>query len=359
MKRVIYPLFSAQDESKVSAILGALKKKGVTVRGQADSPARDDALLLFLSKDLKADGPAAEAFFRLNEGRELIIPVNLDGCTPPEDLQDALMARHTISAEKYSEAELAGLIEKALQGGKGSRLPLILSAAAAVILLAVGGLFLWRNQPAPVAEATPEPTAEPTPAPTEAPTPTPKPTVEGIDLDLSLVAEVVYVGDTFKYYSMFDGYHMTGSSDVRSYRELAYESWENGTLRFYSTENGQEIPMGELGDISYLKLLPNLLYLTFVNVKGEIPDLSKSFNLNGVTIINCDIPDIQGLAGCGMDQFHYEGGSVKDFSPLNDCARLQNADISPWGDPAGADFSDFHLGRQARGDRPVQTAAGA
>ena len=258
------------------------------------------------------------------------------------------MARHTISAEKYSEAELAGLIEKALQGGKGSRLPLILSAAAAVILLAVGGLFLWRNQPAPVAEATPEPTAEPTPAPTEAPTPTPKPTVEGIDLDLSLVAEVVYVGDTFKYYSMFDGYHMTGSSDVRSYRELAYESWENGTLRFYSTENGQEIPMGELGDISYLKLLPNLLYLTFVNVKGEIPDLSKSFNLNGVTIINCDIPDIQGLAGCGMDQFHYEGGSVKDFSPLNDCARLQNADISPWGDPAGADFSDFHPAKLSR-----------
>ena len=92
MKRAIYPLYAPADESRVKPILDALKKKGVTVRG-AD-PRKGDALMLFLSESLAADSPEADAFFRLNAGRALVIPVNLDGSTPPEELQRALMARH-------------------------------------------------------------------------------------------------------------------------------------------------------------------------------------------------------------------------------------------------------------------------
>ncbi len=142
MKRVIYPLYAAADEAKAKPILEALKAKGVTVRdGQAD-PNKGDVLLLFLSRNFHADGPEADTFFRLREGRKLIIPVNLDGCTPPDELQNALMARHALDGRKYGLDELAELIAKAADGEGKNRLPLILSAAAAVILLILGIVVL-------------------------------------------------------------------------------------------------------------------------------------------------------------------------------------------------------------------------
>ncbi|MBQ9323174.1 MAG: hypothetical protein IJR81_02930, partial [Clostridia bacterium] len=90
MKRAIYPLYAPADEGRVKPILDALQQKGVTVRTKA--PGKGDALVLFLSENLPAEGPETDAFFRLNAGRELVIPVNLDGSTPPEELQSALMA---------------------------------------------------------------------------------------------------------------------------------------------------------------------------------------------------------------------------------------------------------------------------
>ena len=105
MKRAIYPLYAPADEGRVKPILDALQQKGVTVRTKA--PGRGDALVLFLSENLPAEGPETDAFFRLNAGRELVIPVNLDGSTPPEELQSALMARHALDGRKYGTAELA------------------------------------------------------------------------------------------------------------------------------------------------------------------------------------------------------------------------------------------------------------
>ena len=72
MKRAIYPLYAPADESRVKPILDALKKKGVTVR--AADPRKGDALMLFLSENVAADSPEADAFFRLNAGRALVIP---------------------------------------------------------------------------------------------------------------------------------------------------------------------------------------------------------------------------------------------------------------------------------------------
>ena len=180
MKRAIYPLYAPADEGRVKPILDALEQKGVTVR---TSPGKGDALMLFLSKEVTADGPVADRFIRLNAGRELVIPVNLDGCPVPEELQSALMARHGLDGQKYGTAELADLIAKAVAGEKKSRLPLILSLLAAAALLAVGGMIYLKQRPEPeppVVEATATP--EPTPTATPTPSPTPEPTFPDVDL---------------------------------------------------------------------------------------------------------------------------------------------------------------------------------
>ena len=338
MKRSIYPLYAAADEGRVKPILDALKEKGVTV--QKASPGKRDTLVLFLSENLGGEGPEESAFFRLSAGRELVIPVNLDGCTPPEELQSALMARHALDGAKYGPEELAERIAKAVGGSGGSKLPLVLSLLGVLALLVVGGLIAWSRMGKPdlrtvfaQATATPEPTPEPTAEPTATPTPspTPAPTVDGIDVELTKVAEVVYVGDIFKYYRMSDGigYSQFGSDDERqSYHEVAYN---NGSMdHFYSTETGQEIPMVELGDVSYLAYLPNLMHVTFVNVKVALPDLSALEHLKSVTIIHCDIPDIEGLKGAAIQRFEYHGDTVTDFSPLSGCGKLSNVILSPW-----------------------------
>ncbi|MBR2604948.1 MAG: hypothetical protein IKE11_04565 [Clostridia bacterium] len=342
MKRAIYPLYAPNDESRVRPILNDLQKRGFTVRNGQAKVGKDDALVLFLSENISAEGPEADAFFRLNSGRELVIPVNLDGCTPPKDLQNLLMARHALDGRKYGTAELTELIAKAAGGEKKNRLPLILSLLGMAALLIVGGLIAWNRAGKPdlrdlfvqaTITPTPTPTAEPTPEPTPTPTPspTPAPTVEGIDVDLTKVAEVVYVGDIFKYYKTSDGmgYSQFGSDAERqSYSQVAYDAGDMST--FFSTETGQEIPMAELGDVSYLTYLPNLMHVTFVNVKGTLPDLSALERLKSVTIIHCEIPDIQGLRGTTITRFEYHGDSVTDFSPLSDCAKLNNLILAPW-----------------------------
>ena len=184
MKRAVYPLYAPADESRVKPILDALEAKGVTVR-TAD-PRKGDALVLFLSEAVKADSPAVDEFFRLNAGRELVIPVNLDGSTPPEELQNALMARHAIFAQRYAPAELAELIRKALPEKRP--LPLILALLGAAAFLAVGAIHLFRQRQTP---PPPAPPATEVPA-TSTPAPTEPPRVDGIDVDLEQVAEVVY-----------------------------------------------------------------------------------------------------------------------------------------------------------------------
>ena len=77
MKRAIYPLYATADESKVRPILEALRKEGATIRDRKSDPGMGDALLLFLSGNVSAEGPEADAFFRLSAGRALVIPVKI------------------------------------------------------------------------------------------------------------------------------------------------------------------------------------------------------------------------------------------------------------------------------------------
>ncbi len=337
MKRTIFPLYAPVDADAVEPILDALKAQGCSLRDAGGSARPGDALLVFLSRNVTAQSPEADAFFRLQRGRKLIVPVALDGSAPPLEIMNALMARHTLDGQKYGCEELAERIARAVEVERKNRLPLILSLAAAVILMAAGGIVLWRSLSSRSADAFVNASSVPAAPATQLPR------VEGIEVDPAEVAEVVYVGNTFRYYTMADGY-VRGShrNDIRSFQEVAYESWENDVVRYYSTENGQEIPMGELGDVSYLKNLTNLMYVTFVNVRGELPDLSGLRFLQIVTISNCDFPSLQGLAGSHMHTVHYIGSTVQDLSPLNDSSALYGADIRLLGDAAQADLSSFH-----------------
>ena len=169
MKRTVFPLYAPADENMVRPILDALQKEGVVVRSPQAAPSKTDALVLFLSENVISQGPEADDFFRLNAGRELVIPVTLDRSTPPEELQNALMARHALDGNKYGPEELAERIAKAVRGEGTNRLPLILSVAAAAILLVVGGILLWKGRSTAPGEGDQDPTSSPTAVPTATP----------------------------------------------------------------------------------------------------------------------------------------------------------------------------------------------
>ena len=145
MKRAIQPLYSPADEAKVKPILDVLKTKGVSLRDGKAAPGKKDVLLLFLSEHVTMDSPVADAFIRWNAGRELVIPVNLDGSPAPEVLQAALMARHGLDGRKYGTAELADLIAKAAKGPEKKRLPLVLTLLGVAALAAC--LWAFRRIP--------------------------------------------------------------------------------------------------------------------------------------------------------------------------------------------------------------------
>ena len=333
MKRAIYPLYAPADESRVKPILDALKKKGVAVR--AADPRKGDALMLFLSESLAADGPEADAFFRLNAGRALVIPVNLDGCTPPEELQRALMARHGLDGQKYGPEELADRIATAAMGDRRNRLPLILSLAAVALLL-VGGIVLFQKRQAP------PPPLPPTPIPA---TPTPEPVFpKEVDLtlqELEQVHELILVGDGFYAFSEDDGTLADRGIARVGAEHVANRSftWEEGRAHWYSAEDGHEYALYDWGDLSFLPYMKNLMLLTLVQVEGTLPDLSGLQKLDCVELFDCAIDDISGVKGRRLQVFNYHG-PVLDFSPLNECPQLNTVFMNLYG-TAEADLSGF------------------
>ena len=342
MKRAIYPLYAPSDEGQVKPILNALAARGLTVRSGA-APGKGDALVLFLSENLADNERVADDFFRLNPGRELVIPVNLDGCTPPEELQNALMARHTLDGAKYSAQELAERIARAALGERKSRLPLVLSLMGVAALLVVGGLIAWNRMGKPdlksvfaQATDTPAPTAEPTPAPTPTPTAVPTPTPplpDNADItleQLERVFELIIVGDSFNFYTG-DEEWMQGSGNARvGVEHVAYRGFENGEPRWYSTEDGREFGLYDWGDLAFLPYMKNLTLLTLVNVQGTLPDLSGLKNLGCVEVLDCAIDDVSGVKDNRLEAFSYSGPAI-DLSPLNESSRLGNVSLRIYG----------------------------
>ena len=329
-KRILYPLYAAEDEPRVRPILDALKETGFSI-GKTDAPEKGGAVLFFLSDKLNGASDAIDAFLRFDAEKRDIIPVNLDGSTPPALIGNAIMARNTVFAERYTEEELAGRIADALKkpAAIASKLRKWIIAAAAVVLLAVLGIVLWRVLGSKPAQET---DAEATPAPVIPGEIPPE--------DLDKIVEIVYVGDAFVYFTDDDGYYAE-SDDGRNYGAIAYTTWEDDGTHFYSKEDGHEYPFSELSDLSYLSCLPNLQHLTLANVRCELPDLSGLSALKGVIFICSEIPDLNGLSGSVVRTFEYHGHTVTDFSSLSGCAELSDVDLDLHLTEA-ADFSGFH-----------------
>ena len=144
-RRTLYPLFPAADEPIVRPILDALKGKGFAV-DREHPPKKNGAVLFFLSKNLEEASPEVDRFLQLDAQNCDVIPVNLDGSTPPALIENALMARNTIFADRYTAEELVDRIAGALKApvAIASKLRKWIIAAAAVVLAAVVGIVIWR-----------------------------------------------------------------------------------------------------------------------------------------------------------------------------------------------------------------------
>lgn len=333
-KRTLYPLFTAEDEPVVRPILDALKEKGFAVDPK-QTPKKNGTVLFFLSKYVTAESPITDAFLRLDAQKLDVIPVNLDGSTPPALIENALLARNTIFAERYTAVELVDRIAGALKQpvAIASRMRKWIIAAAAVVLLAVVGIVLWRVL---ISKGAEEVDAEATPAPTAAPV-----IPDGIPPeDIERIHELIFVGDQM-HYSFGDEEWVAENGWARIGADYyATRGSDETGAHWYSTEDGHEIETAHWDDLSFLQYMTNLKLLTFVCTDGTLPDLSGLSTLDNVELFDCSVSEIEGLRKVGMMHFGYYGDPI-DFSPLSDCPALSSVDLR-LNLNGTADLSGFH-----------------
>lgn len=342
VKPTLFPLYTAEDEKAVVSVLEALKAKGFPIAAKGRQPRKEDAVLFFLSEHVTEDKPEIDAFLKYDSEKLTVIPVRLDGAKSPGVIESAILARNAISMERYTPEELAGRIEDALAkpSGMSKKVRIGLIAAAALLILAGIGILIWRNvKTAPGQDST---VTEPSsPAPSPAPTEVPAYTGGIPPEDLSRIMEIVFVGDTYRWYTNADAGYRSGPSYSRGYQEIAYRVWEDGSPRFYSTEDGHEITPAHYDDLSWLSLLTNLKHITLCCVEGKIPDLSELKKLATVRYCNNQIGTLEWLRGSTiMELAEFCGTDITDFSPLTSCGSLHsvNLDLSHVRE---ADFSGF------------------
>ena len=323
-KHSLHPLFAAEDEPIVRPILETLKEKGFSIGG-GKAPKKNDTVLFFLSKNLAEDSPVIDEFLRLDAQKLHIIPVNLDGATPPALIGNAMLARNTIFASRYSTQELSERIAEALKRhvAIASKMRKGIIAAAVLALLAVIGVVLWRvtdtgNKQETVVESTPAPSAAPTAVPLDLPDDIPPE-------DVNRILEIAFVGDTYRWYTPNDG-NYGDMNFTNNYNAFAYRYWDEDGAHWLSKEDGHEFPLTHYDDLSWLVSLPNLRCITFCAVDAEIPNLAGLSKLTRLYYCDNQIGTLDWLRGSNLrqiDEFH--SSDIKDFSPLTDCAKLKDA----------------------------------
>ncbi len=329
-KKKLFPLYAKADEEKVMPILEALKAKGFPIADESDTPNKRCVMLLFTSERLNETPALSETFFANDAKGVGTVPVNLDGSMPPELLKNALYSRNTIFAERYSVDELAERIATAKPFEVSKKpLPIILTAAAAVLVIAGGIFFATKLLPAKEAVA-PEPTAEPI-IPTEA----------GLTAaDLENVYELIIIGDELHYFTGTEGI-----AEKNGWARIGAEYFANRTeedllVHWYSKEDGHEIGLAAWNDLDFLRYMKNVKFITLVRVAGELPDLSGLERLDNVELLDCDVTSLDGLKNARIVNFDYSGNTLTDFSPLSDCERLRSAYLTLF-DPIPADLTSF------------------
>ena len=334
-RRTLYPLFPAADEPIVRPLLDALKGKGFAVDPE-HSPKKNDAVLFFLSKNLEETSPEVDRFLQLDAQNCDVIPVNLDGSTPPALIENALMARNSIFADRYTAEELVDRIAGALKKpvAIASKLRKWIIAAAAVVLAAVVGIVLWRVLGSRKAEET---AVETTPAPTAAPT---VPTASGISPeDLARIHQLFIIGDRMEVlYGNEEWVRKANFAKVDA-EHYANRIRDDSGTHWLDNETAEEISLYRWEDLDFLRYMTNLQFLDVICVEGTLPDLSGLKKLDYVHIADCNLSDLNGLAGANIGHFQYENEAM-DFSPLNSCQKLKGAYIELYGE-LPADLSAF------------------
>lgn len=337
-KRTLYPLFAEADAPGVQPVLDALKEKGFgTDRRKA--PEQDDIVLFFFSENLTEDSAETDEFLRCDAQKLDVIPVSLDGAAPPALIENAIRARNTIFAERYTPEELAGRIAEAAAkepAAAVSRMRKRIIIAAAVVLLAGAAILLWRLLDRK--EEPPEITTEALTVPTT----TAGPLLPG-DIppeDAERIRELVFIGGEYRWYTVDDGDYDEPDFE-KSAEELAYRyTDEDGAAHWISKEDGREFALTRYDDLSWLTALPNLNCLTFIETDAAVPDLSSLSRLRSVSVYDTAFSDLSFLRGAPVARFSYIGDLVSDFSALNDCPELKEIELD-LSRSAVVDFSNF------------------
>ncbi len=335
-KRKLFPLYAKADEKRVAPILDALQTKGFPIAKAGEAPNKNGVMLLFTSDRLHDEAALLDAFFASDADGVETVPVNLDGSTPPELLQNALYSRNTIFAERYSVDELAERIASAKPFETAKKpLPVILAAAAAALAIAAGIFLTIKLLPA---EETVAIEPDPTPAPTAAPV---VPAQAGITAeDLEKVHELIIIGDTLHYFTGDEGWVLEQGLARVGAEHFANRTEEDGLAHWYSKEDGHEIELAAWNDLDFLRYMKNVKLITLVRVSGEFPDLSGLTNLDNVELFECSMEGIAGLSGTRIRNFGYSGNTLTDFSPLSGCERLRYANLTLYA-PIPADLTSF------------------
>ncbi len=329
MKKTLYPLVAAADAAAIEPIIAALREKGFRIAGESG---RDAAVLLVLSKAFASDEALQERFFALESAGREIIPVDLDGAPQPELVKAALIAKNAIAAQGRTPEEIAARVASAeifQSGGVSPKLSRILIAAAAVLILGAG-VWIWRSNTPEEPEPTPEPTEEVV-----------LPELDRFGLsaaDLEQIGSMVIIGDRVYPYTIAE---YRANYYYPEWGNYASQSWDGGVQRFYSFEDGSEIPVTRYDDLGVLALMPRLTRLTLINVESEkLPSLAALQALDSVQVYNCRLDDCEWLAGSSVTSVAIGTSGITDFSPLSACKKLSALSLS-LSDGEDYDFSGF------------------
>ncbi len=329
-KKVIHLLCSDADRAALQPVLDALKTRGLHV--SEETPRKKNLVLAALSERFYADDSKTKALLDLvAAGAENVLPLQLDSASIPDVLKNALYSRNIIPASKRDAAHTAERIVDALPKRK-SKLPLILTAAA-IVMIAVVALLLWQANLPTVEEAVPV-VAEP---------------VEEIYIpaglteeDLAEVRCVVIVGEHLKTYTKEDKEPRDDMSG--EWRDMLFEvassRQRDGTDEFewYWNEDGSQVSLTAY-DLRFLSLLPNLeeLHMAMVDVQ-QAPDLSDLEQLGVVWANECRLGDLGWLADSRANKMQIR--SHADFATLGQSEFLRVAILDSYQDTP-TDFSVF------------------
>ena len=313
----IYVLSAEQDWENLQPILNHLEQAGIRLSQVGDKAKKQDLLLVSLSEHFYDDEKLQEVLLsHLASGAENVLPLQLDDTPIPDRLKNALYARNIIPAANRDAAQIAERIKAAIPSSRPVLFKILI--AAAIVLLAAAGLFLWRSH-----------SAEP-PVPVVESDPIVIPTSLGLtQADLETIEDIVIVGDYFGYFTDAD-FREAGEHWLNVNDDVAYRTFENDTPMWISKDDGREFSMTRYDDLRFLELMPKLRFLELVEVEidaDRLPDLSGASLLEGVSLSNCAIDSLDWLTDANMRSFEIHNTRVTDYTPLTSCARLQNVQI--------------------------------